>query len=103
MSELDQFDIPQKVKGKYFLFGLILMGEGYLWQLFNLEREYGDDVEKITHEILCHWLGGHGTSMTWENLVFTLRKCELSSVADEIEKARKYLLCFVFWCLRQCM
>ena len=43
------------------------------------------DPEDITYEVLREWVRGRGVTVSWESLVETLRKCEISLLADQIE------------------
>jgi hypothetical protein len=44
-------------------------------------------VEEMTMQVLREWLAGKGVEVSWESLIATLRDCELSLMADQIQMA----------------
>ena len=46
------------------------------------------DPENIVTRILEEWLIGKGKAGTWQILIKTLRDCEFTVLADQIEKSK---------------
>ena len=70
------------------LFGIFLLNDDTGDKMAVIKHNCQGDAEKITRAILTAWLRGGGISVSWESLVETLRKCELSLLADQIQMAR---------------
>ena len=88
MTELLQLNIPQMVKANYYRFGVILLNDQTGHKMVAIEKGFGEDPERITRAVLGESL--KQLERPWENIVWTLRQCDMSNVADLIEIAREY-------------
>ena len=83
-------EFPLKVRDKYNSFGVLLLNDRRGDKMAVIKHDCGQHAEAITREILRKWLRGEGVSVSWESLISTLRQCELSFLAHQIETALKY-------------
>ena len=72
---------------KYKSFGIFLLDDKTGNRVDIIEHNCRGDAVNITMEILREWLNGKGTEVSWKNLIETLRKCKINSLADQIEMA----------------
>ena len=88
LPQLLEINIPLRVGDKYDSFGIYLLNDDTGDKMAVIRNNCQGDAEKITRAILTAWLRGGGISVSWDSLVETLRKCELSLLADQIQMAR---------------
>ena len=75
---------------KYDSFGKFLLNDETGDKMGEIKKKCGRKAMDITMEILKQWMH-NSENVTWKSIISALRKCNLSSVADEIEMAREYL------------
>ena len=54
----------------------------------NIDEEFRRKPKRIVTKILEEWFTGKGKPCTWEILINTLRDCEFTVLADQIEKSK---------------
>ena len=86
LTELLRLKIPEKVGVKYFNFGINLLGDKTGQQLGTFQSDCHYKAEPIVKKILRSWLTREPTPVTWGNLIQTLRKSNLSTLADDVER-----------------
>ena len=70
---------------EYWKLGVILLGDESGKGITAIERENSKLVDRM-RAIMIHWLQGSGLQpVTWHSLVESLRKVELSVIANDIE------------------
>ena len=87
LPELLELKVPLRVRDKYESFGIFLLNDDTGDKVAVIKDRCRDDPEKVTLAILRDWVRGCGVTVSWESLVETLRKCEISLLADQIEMA----------------
>lgn len=85
--------IPQQVGENCATFGMSLLDDHD--DIAIAEHDYRGDTERIVCCILQLWFQYSGNP-AWHDIVRALRKCDLSSAADQIEMACKLLSVAVF-------
>ena len=78
------FDVPKEVGNKYTLFGTFLLNDEDGKKMEIIINNYRGMAREITRAILKEWLEGNGSEVSWKSLIATLRKCELSPLANRI-------------------
>ena len=86
LPQLLLMEIPQQIGENYAAFGMSLLGGDD--EIAIIEHDYRGDAERIVCEILLWWWNSN-INAAWHDIVRALRKCDLSSAADQIEMARK--------------
>ena len=86
LSELLQLKIPQHVGTEYKIFGIFLLHDKTGSRVNGFRQACLGDPENIVTRILEEWLVGKGKPCTWQILIKTLRDCEFTVLADQIEK-----------------
>ena len=80
-----RLEIPQRVGGNYFTFGILLLNDAVGSRVCALKKECQGDADDTILRFLQEWLEGRGVEpVTWESLIKTLRDCDLSALADEV-------------------
>ena len=87
LTELLELKVPLRVRDNYDAFGILLLNDDNGDKMAVIKNDCRGDAKKITLAILTDWVRGGGVTVTWESLVETLRKCEISLLADQIEMA----------------
>ena len=85
LPKLLELDIPLKVGANFFQFGILLLNDEDGAVVEALEDECNGKRERIVCKILTKWVRGRGRALSWKTLSDTLRKCSLSSLADDID------------------
>ena len=79
-----------KIAADYAQFGTFLLDDRSGIIVKTLAHKHHYDTEEINKEILKEWLTGRGKQpVTWATLVNVLRDIKLSSLADDIEAAKR--------------
>ena len=78
--------IHERVGANYTEFGIYLLNDGTGCRVDALEIECLGKPDRIALKILQDWVRGKGIERSWVALIETLRKCELSLLAEQIEK-----------------
>ena len=86
LPKLLQLQVHKKVGANYRMFGIILLDEDGS-QIDALEVECFMKPNSITLKILQQWILGRGLPVEWKILIQTLKDCELSDLADQIQKS----------------
>ena len=77
-----KINIPQEIGTKYYNFGIFLLEDVTGDKIYNLERRYREDAERINTEILHEWVAGRGKQPE------VLRDVELRTFANDIEAVK---------------
>ena len=85
LPKLLELDIPLKVGANFFQFGVLLLDDEDGAIVEALDDECNGKRERIVHKILMKWVRGRGRALSWKMLSDTLRKCSLSTLADNID------------------
>ena len=85
LPKLLELDIPLKVGANFFQFGVLLLDDEDGAIVEALDDECNGKRERIVHKILMKWVRGRGKALSWKTLSDTLRKCSLSTLADDID------------------
>ena len=78
--------IHERVGANYIEFGTYLLNDGTGCRVDALEIECLGKPDRIALKILQDWVRGKGIERSWVALIKTLRKCELSVLAEQVEK-----------------
>ena len=70
------------------MFGTFLLNDVTGSRVDSIEVECLGKPEKINTGILQEWLTGKGKPCTWQTLIMTLRDCEFTVLADQIEESK---------------
>ena len=89
LPELLQFKIPQHVGAECKAFGTFLLNDKTGTEVNSIEEEFRGKPKRIITKILEEWLTGKGKPCTWQILIKTLRDCEFTVLADQIEESKK--------------
>ena len=87
MPQLLKMNLPSRVGPKINVFGIFLLNDDIGNKVANITERCRGDPEKIAFEVLREWLEGKGVEVSWENLIATLRDCEISLMAEQIQMA----------------
>ena len=87
LPELLRLKIPEGVGREYFNFGVYLLDDKTGQQLGTFESDCHYQAEPIVKNILRNWLTREPTPVTWKNLIETLRKSNLNTLADHVERS----------------
>ena len=87
LPELLRLKIPEGVGVEYFNFGIYLLDDKTGQQLGIFESDCHYQAEPIVKRILRSWLTREPTPVTWGNLIQTLRKSNLNTLADHVERS----------------
>ena len=87
LPELLRLKIPEGVGVEYFNFGIYLLDDKTGQQLGTFESDCHYQAEPIVKRILRSWLIREPTPVTWKNLIQTLRKANLNTLADHVERS----------------
>ena len=89
LPELLRLKIPQHVGANYKTFGTFLLNDVIGSRVNSIQLQCLGKPEQINITILEEWLTGKGKSCTWQILIKTLRDCELTVLADQVEGSKK--------------
>ena len=86
LLQLRRLSIPQDVGIHFRVFGIFLLNNGNGARVNNIAHAQVNhgDPEAIVTAILVEWLAGGGIPVTWDNLIQTLRDCQLNALADRV-------------------
>ena len=87
MPELIKIKLPSRVGPKLQTFSTLLLQDEFGDIVANIVEDCRGKTEKVIMEVLRQWLAGKGVEVSWESLIATLRDCELSLMADQIQMA----------------
>ena len=87
LPELLRLKIPEGVGVEYFNFGIYLLDDKTGQQLGTFESDCHYQAEPIVKRILRSWLTREPTPVTWKNLIQTLRKSNLNTLADHVGRS----------------
>ena len=87
MPQFIKIKLPSRVGPKVISFGTILLKDDLGNKMANIRKRLREDPEEMVMEVLREWLAGKGVEVSWESLIATLRDCELSLMADQIQMA----------------
>ena len=88
LPQLLQLKIPQNVGAEYKIFGTFLLNDKTGTEVNSIEEEFRGKPKRIVTKILEEWLTGKGKPCTWQILIKTLRDCEFTVLADQIEESK---------------
>jgi hypothetical protein len=91
LTELVKIRLPSRVGPKSLVFGTLLLQHDFGDKVANISECCRGDPERITMGILREWLAGKGVEVSWESLIATLKNCELSLMAEQIQMALEQL------------
>jgi hypothetical protein len=87
LPELLDFRVHQRIGAIYSTFAIFLLNDKTGSRVDSIEDECRGKPERIVRKILQGWLEGRGLEpVSWETLVQTLRRSDLSTLADEIQQ-----------------
>ena len=86
LIQLKRLSIPRDVGSHFNDFGIFLLHDQNGARVKSIARaqENNGDPEDIVTAILQQWLIGKGIPVTWDNLIQTLRDCQLNALADRV-------------------
>ena len=87
LPELLRLRIPEGVGVEYFNFGIYLLDDKTGQQLGIFESDCHYQAEPIVKRILRSWLTREPTPVTWKNLIETLHKSNLNTLAYHVERS----------------
>ena len=87
MPQLLKMNLLSRVGPKVNVFGIFLLNDDDGNKVANITERCRGDPEKIAFDVLREWLAGKGVEVSWDSLIATLRDCELSLMADQIQMA----------------
>ena len=87
LPELIKMKLPSRVGPKLQTFSTLLLQDEFGDIVANIVEDCRGKTEKVIMEVLREWLAGKGVEVSWESLIATLRDCELSLMADQIQMA----------------
>ncbi|CAI8007094.1 hypothetical protein GBAR_LOCUS5037 [Geodia barretti] len=87
MPQFIKIKLPSRVGPKVTAFGTILLKDDLGNKMANIKKSARDDPVEMVMEVLREWLAGKGVEVSWESLIATLRDCELSLMAYQIQMA----------------
>ena len=70
------------------MFGTFLLNDVNGSRVDSIEVECLGKPAKVNTRILQEWLTGKGKPCTWQILIKTLKDCEFTVLADQIEKSK---------------
>ena len=88
LPELRRLKIPEHVATVYKTFGILLLHDKTGSRVNSIKEECLGDTENIVTRILEEWLIGKGNPCTWQILIKTLRDCDFTVLADQIEESK---------------
>ena len=86
MLNLLPMKIHQRVGANYVEFGIYLLNDETGCRVNALEIECLGKPDRIALKILQEWVSGKGVERSWVALIKILCKCELSVLAEQVEK-----------------
>ena len=86
LPKLLELDIPAKVGAYYREFGTLLLNDITGSLVHAIEIECSGTPHRITFKILQEWVIGKGQPVTWQALIQTLRHCNFTLLADQINQ-----------------
>ena len=87
MPQFIKMKLPSRVGPKLQTFSTLLLQDEFGDIVANIVEDCRGKTEKVIMEVLREWLAGKGVEVSWESLIATLRDCELSLMADQIQMA----------------
>ena len=87
LPELVKIKLPSRAAPKSVTFGTLLLQDDLGDKMATITKRCRGDPEEMMMEVLREWLAGKGVEVSWENLISTLKTCELSFLADQIRIA----------------
>ena len=85
MPELLRLEIPQKVGGTCYTFGIFLLNDETGSRMNIFRKECLGKPEDVTLMILQEWLEGKGLPVTWRSLIQALKDAKLFAMAHQIQ------------------
>ena len=67
---------------------MLLLKDPNAHRITAIEFKWANDLVRMNTEILQEWVQGKGASLSWQTLVDTLEKVELSELAKEIRDVK---------------
>ena len=86
LPKLLDLKVVKNIGTEYEDFGTFLLKDDKGVLVDTIERDCLGKTHRITRKILQQWLAGKGEPVTWACLVETLHRCNLNSLADEIQQ-----------------
>ena len=87
MQQLLRLNLPSRVGPKVNAFGTFLLQDDLGDKMSNIRGNHQGRPEEMAMEVLTEWLAGKGVEVSWKSLIATLRDCELSLMATQIQMA----------------
>ena len=88
LPKLLEHKIPEAVGPNYKEFGTLLLNDVTGSLVDAIERDCNYYCHRITKQILQEWIKNKERAPTWQMLIQTLRKCNLNTLADQIQRDR---------------
>ena len=85
MLNLLNIQLPSRVGPRIDAFGTYLLGDNDGNKMPNIADKHQGRPENMAMEVLRKWLAGKGVEVSWESLVSTLKKSDLSGVANDVQ------------------
>ena len=85
LTKLVDLEIPRRVGANYTKFGILLLNDSKGDRVETIEKDCHYKSEAIVLRILCEWLREQPTPATRKNLVDILIKCDLKSIAKDVQ------------------
>ena len=85
LPKLVKLDLPSQVAPNISTFGILLLEDKYGNKMDIIKKKALGDPLEMAIEVLREWLAGRGVEVTWESLIDTLRDCELTVMAEQIQ------------------
>ena len=86
LQMLLRFKVPQKVGANYRIFGTFMLDDDDGSLVDALEVDCQGKCQNIVIKILSEWLRGKGKPVTLEELIESLKVCDLKSLANNIQE-----------------
>ena len=85
MLNLLNIRLPSRVGPRIDVFGTYLLRDNDGNKMANIAANCQGKPESMAMEVLREWLAGKGVEVSWESLVATLKKSDLSGVTDDVQ------------------
>ena len=86
LSKLLDLDVPKRVGAQYEPFGIRLLNDEKGNQVETIKKDCHHESEAIVLKILRKWLRAQPTPVTWKNFFDILKKCDLTTLAEDVCK-----------------
>ena len=91
LPQLMRLQIPERVGVYYRKFGTLILNDGDGSQVDIIKEDCKHQTESTVTSILQKWIRQKPTSVTWDNLMQTLRETELNALAEDVRRTHREL------------